>query len=60
MQVLSLLNITLDYQIKIQDLIKNNVWIGWLSYSFLDHLIMESNYFKDKIENPGYNLKGET
>lgn len=58
--VMSLLNDTLNYQIKIQDLIKNNVWIGWLSYSFLDHLIMESNYFKNKISNPDYNLRQET
>ena len=58
--VARLLDRTLDYQLKVQDLIKNNVWIGWLSYSFLDHLIMESNYFKDKIANPGYNLKQET
>src|SRR5688572_50708 len=59
-QVMSLLNNTLNYQIRIQDLIKNNIWIGWLSYSFLDHLISESNYFKNKILNPGYNLKYET
>lgn len=57
--VIYLLDRTLDYQFKIQDLIKNNVWIGWLSYSFLDHLINESNYFKDKISNPSYNLKRE-
>ncbi len=59
-QVLQLLEKTLDYQIKIKKLIENNIWVGLLSYSFVGHLISESNYFKKKIINPGYNLKEET
>ena len=58
-EVLVLLNATLEYQIAIQKLIENNIWIGWLSYSFMDHLINESYYFLDKINNPDYDLKRE-
>ncbi len=59
LKVMTLLNITLDYQIKVKKLIKDGIWIGWLSYSFVNHLISESNYFKDKMINPNYNMKTE-
>jgi len=58
-RVLELLQNTIDYQIDVQKLIEDNVWIGWLSFSFVDHLINESLYFKDKIENHKYSLKHE-
>jgi hypothetical protein len=54
-----LIDETYNYQIIIQDYIKNNVWIGWLSYSFMEHLINELLYFQKKIEGSGYNLKEE-
>lgn len=59
LSVLDLINVTDKYQIKIRDYIKNNVWLGWLSYSFVDHLIKELIYFKDKVSGKGYNIIDE-
>lgn len=59
-QVLQLLDKTLEYQIKVRTIIEQGDWIGWLSFSFVNHLVSESNYFKEKVVTPGYNLKRET
>ena len=50
---------TQNYQLIIQNLIKNGTMVSWLSYSFLEHLIMELNYFLNKITNSNYDLKDE-
>lgn len=34
-------------------------WIGWLSFSFIEHLQKELMYFKQKLQNQDYNLKEE-
>ena len=57
--VLEAIDKTQKYQLRVQNIIKNGIWIGWLSFSFIEHLIMELSYFHNKIINNNYNLADE-
>lgn len=48
------------FQYEIADRLKVGEWIGWLSYSFINHLILESTYFSEKLSGFGYNLADES
>jgi hypothetical protein len=57
--LLPLIEETHEFQLFIQENLTNGNWIGWLSYSFIEHLNKELMYFKDKLVNQQYNLKEE-
>lgn len=57
--VKELITNTMTYQEQVQTYIFNGVWIGWLSYSFMGHIIEELRYFWSKITGGGYNLEDE-
>lgn len=57
--VSEIIDVTYDFQTKLQDMITNGIWIGWLSYSFLEHLIRETVYFDRKIIDESYNINDE-
>lgn len=40
---------TLKFQYILLDQLKHGPWIGWLSVSFVNHLIKETEYFKSKL-----------
>ncbi len=40
-------------------LLKTKKWIGWLSFSFIEHLQKELHYFKNKLTHPQYRLEEE-
>lgn len=58
-EILKLIDETLNFQLKLQNYIKNGIWIGWLSFSFIDHLNKELLYFKDKLMKHEYILSKE-
>lgn len=60
LSILDLIKQTYDYQETILFYIENNIWIGWLSYFFMQHLIKELLYFRDKVNGFGYNIDSET
>ena len=47
--VMPLIDETLKFQYLILKNMTKGVWIGWLSMSFMNHLIKETQYFKDKL-----------
>jgi hypothetical protein len=58
-QVVSLLQDTLNYQNQVLQTLGQGTWIGWLSYSFVEHIIMEARYFMSKLTGAGYQLPSE-
>ncbi len=49
--VMVLIELTLTYQKLILN-ISQHAWIGWLSVSFLEHIMKETEYFKKKLMAP--------
>src|SRR5688572_29643420 len=47
--VVPLIEETLIFQYLLLAKLKHGCWIGWLSVSFIKHLIKETKYFKSKI-----------
>lgn len=57
--VMVLLQDTIAYHNQVLQTLVSGVWIGWLSYSFVEHIIMEARYFLSKLTGAGYNLHDE-
>lgn len=58
-EVNKLLDATREFQENVMEMLAESIWIGWLSYSFLNHITMELNYFTAKVNGAGYNMKDE-
>lgn len=58
-QVVVLLQDTINYQNQVLQTLGSGVWIGWLSYSFVEHIVMEARYFLSKLTGAGYDLRNE-
>lgn len=50
---------TYDYHMVIQKILKDGIWIGWLSLSFMNHIIEELLYFNEKFNGTNYNINEE-
>jgi|DewCreStandDraft_5_1066085.scaffolds.fasta_scaffold05936_5 hypothetical protein len=48
-----------DYKERLLKYLSSGIWIGWISYSMVKHMLSELEYFWSKITGAGYNVRDE-
>lgn len=56
---LRLIEETLQYQQYIMEVLHRGIFIGWLPYSLVEHMTMETQYLQRKLTGEGYTLESE-